>query len=153
MSLINKDIDTILIKLLLIDDLRNLYQTSRYYHNLIKPLLEDYIYFYSNVKHIGFFDMNDGLLLESVKYGKLHVCEYNYAKHAPIICYPNNISSNFPTIYEYAFEKACMYGHIDIAKWIHKKARYVCNNKYVSQRFDDFAYAHFNVLLERYQKN
>ncbi len=101
------DIDTILLKLLLVDDLRNLYRINRYYRNLIKPLLADYIYFYSNTKHIDFFDMNDDLFLESVKYGRIHVCKYNYVKFTPTTIYAGLSSSEIitQTILEYGLKK------------------------------------------------
>ena len=44
----HKDLDSVLVSFLDIDDLRNLYQVNKYYHDLICPTLKDYITAFAN---------------------------------------------------------------------------------------------------------
>ena len=110
MSLINKDIDTILLRFLEIDDLRNLYQTNKYYYNKIKPLLQSFIDFHlqKNMIKLPIWIKNYAILFnKTIIFGKLDVCKY----------YNKYYNFDIKTITD-SFHLTCMNGHLEIAKWL-----------------------------------
>lgn len=108
MSMLNKDIDYLIIKLLNIDDLANLYQVNKYYCKLTKPLLNDFIAFYSKNAAFPLHLRNCGTLKNAMWFGDLEISKHLF----------NRIKPNFDDI-ERAFRWSCSYGNIDIAKWLY----------------------------------
>lgn len=138
------DIDTILINFLSIDDLRCLYQANKYYYGLIKPRLQDYINFYKKVAYIVSVSMNKNntLFIQSIYYGKLEVCKYNYMKNTPLMYFREPIN-----ILKYCFDDARLLKHYDIAKWIHSEAVRYRKHNHVSPILNDFAHTDIKKLI------
>ena len=110
MSLINKDIDTILIQSLSIDDLRIFCQTNKYYNQLIRQTLQEYYDFYTIIDTIVVYDYinTNKVLMKAIKIGNLNVCKYLFNKYKCDIHALNDL----------AFQLSCQYGHLYIAKWL-----------------------------------
>ena len=122
MSLVNKDIDTIWIQFLSIDDLRVLCQVNRYYNNLIRPLLQEYYDFYNIVDTIDMsFRVDNMIFFKAIRIGNLNVCKYLL----------NKFNYDIHRYDELAFTLSCEFGHLNVAMWL-----FSLGNVYVSARED-----------------
>ena len=66
----HRDLDSVLISFLDIDDLRNLYQVNKYYHDLIKPKLQEYIDVCSQTTPLEMFHNN------AIKTNNINIIKY-----------------------------------------------------------------------------
>ena len=111
MSLLDKDVDTIILQFLSVDDLKILRLVNTHYNNLIIPLLQEYLDFYTYAKTNNLYssDKSDKIFRIAIEYGNLNVCKYLHSKFKYDI---HNKDENF-------FRWSCYNNKLHIAKWLH----------------------------------
>lgn len=120
------DLDSILLKFLDIDDLRCLYCVNKYYRNLIYFVIKNHIEYFALVRYnldnnIWPFYDKCGVFQESIKFGKLDVCQYIYSKCGKMYL-------------RILFKMACKLKHFDIAYWMYSIM--LGNNRWMLSLFD-----------------
>lgn len=108
-----QDIDNVLFEHLFAEDLKNLSMVNRYYHSIINNQYNDLFDFFRTINNINIssfskYDPKYTVLLKSIVFGKIFVCEYLIKKNK----YDMNIHNEFP------FRAAVLCGHKHIAEYL-----------------------------------
>ena len=112
MSLINKDIDGILIKLLSIKQAKVLCQVNTYYRTFVKKYLENHYNFFKNVRDIKLQPMIvlERTLIKAIITNNIDVCKYLV----------NECRFNVNVYMDYTFQYSCNECcNLDMAKWLY----------------------------------